>query len=246
MRFKLTRQHSPTSPSPHSTGHSRRHSGLVPVCHHRLDNRRSGPSRAWMASSLAGNGKVTLPLISSQPSSRSASAPAPAPALAPAPGPAAPAPNSPSPRPSQSSPLPLAQPLSAPIPAIEKLPFELLLPIVQALVPPPPPTTRFALRPTGTWELCDADHQYAEWRRAHDDLLAFACTSRQMAAFAKPFLYQTIVVRDAHGLVKLHRHMRRRPDIRPLIRNLACLVNVSGEATVDDLHWEWQTQTGGK
>ncbi|KAK0742597.1 hypothetical protein B0T18DRAFT_438853 [Schizothecium vesticola] len=130
--------------------------------------------------------------------------------------------------------------------ALENLPFELLLPIVQALIPAPPPTTRFALRPAGTWELHDADHQYAEWLRAHNDLLAFACTSRQMAAFTKPFLYQTIVVHDVRGLIKLYRRMRRRPDIRPLIRNLACLVNVSGERTIERLHWEWQAQTGVK
>ncbi|KAK1835703.1 hypothetical protein QBC39DRAFT_388632 [Podospora conica] len=182
-----------------------------------------------MASSPPADGKVALPLIfSPHPSSKPASALA----LVPAPA--------------TSSPPPLAQPLSPPLPALDRLPSELLLPIVHALIPAAPPTTRFCLRPNGTWEVRDPDRQYALWLEAHNSLLAFACTSRGMAAFAEPYLYHTVVVRTAAGLIKLYRRMRMRPSIRPLMRNLACLVNICGTKTIQDIYDQWFMQTGGK
>ena len=147
------------------------------------------------------------------------------------------------PRPSASQRSPLRS--HAPFSSLEQLPNELLLPIAAGLVPSAPLTTRFALRPTGTWELRDASHQWADWLAGHNSLLAFAQTSQRMAAIAKPLLYHTLVVRDAAALVTLALRMQRRPEIRPWIRELTCLANITGVITIDDLHREWDRQSGG-
>ncbi|KAK0617719.1 hypothetical protein B0T14DRAFT_569200 [Immersiella caudata] len=131
-------------------------------------------------------------------------------------------------------------------PSLELLPNELLVPIAAALVPVAPLTTRFALRPAGTWEFRDASHQWADWLASHNSLLAFAQTSRRMAAIARPLLYHTLVIPDAASLVSLILRLQRRPEMRPWIRELTCLANLTGVKTIDDLHREWKRQSGGK
>ncbi|KAL2133223.1 hypothetical protein VTI74DRAFT_2732 [Chaetomium olivicolor] len=128
--------------------------------------------------------------------------------------------------------------------SLERLPNELLQPIAEGLVPARPLTTRFALRLTGTWEFRDAGHQWADWLASHDNLLAFAQTSHRMAAVAKPLLYRTLVVPTPRALVTLFRRMNERPEIRPWIRSIACLASVAGTVSVDEVHREWQKQTG--
>ncbi|KAK5657920.1 hypothetical protein OQA88_2469 [Cercophora sp. LCS_1] len=128
---------------------------------------------------------------------------------------------------------------------MEQLPNELLLRIATALVPVSPPTTRFALRPSGTWEFQTANHHWAAWLAGHNALLAFAQTSKRMFTVSQQFLYHTLVIHDAADLVRLSRRMHRRPEIRPWIRELACLANVGGTLTIDQLHREWERQTGG-
>ncbi|KXX73759.1 hypothetical protein MMYC01_209608 [Madurella mycetomatis] len=129
--------------------------------------------------------------------------------------------------------------------SLERLPNELLQPIAEGLVPAAPLTTRFALRPSGTWEFRDAGHQWADWLAAHGNLLAFAQTSQRMAAVAKPWLYHTLVIPTGPALVTLFRRMNERPEIRPWIRSIACLANVAGVLTANEAHREWQRQTGG-
>ncbi|KAK1759993.1 hypothetical protein QBC47DRAFT_117993 [Echria macrotheca] len=129
---------------------------------------------------------------------------------------------------------------------LDQLPNELLVPIAAGLVPSSPSTTRFFLRPDGTWGFRHAQNQWADWLAAHNDLLAFARTSKRMAAVAKPLLFHTLVIRDAAALIKLNRRMHQRPEIRPWIRELTCLVNVAGTVTIHDLELEWARQTGAK
>ncbi|KAK0710289.1 hypothetical protein B0T26DRAFT_755371 [Lasiosphaeria miniovina] len=131
-------------------------------------------------------------------------------------------------------------------PSLERLPNELLEPIAAGLVPASPLTTRFALRPTGTWEFRDAHHQWADWLAGHNELLAFAQTSQRMAAIAKPLLYRTIVIHNEHTLVTLFLRLSRRPEIKPWIREITCLVNVAGVLTLEEVHREWERQTGVK
>ncbi|KAK0640599.1 hypothetical protein B0T16DRAFT_430742 [Cercophora newfieldiana] len=135
---------------------------------------------------------------------------------------------------------------SASPPSLEQLPNELLVPIAAGLVPVAPLTTRFALRPAGTWELRDASHQWADWLACHNALVAFAQTSQRMAAIARPLLFHTLVIRDAAALVTLALRMQHRPEIRPWIRELTCLANITGVNTIDDLHREWNRQIGVK
>jgi hypothetical protein len=130
--------------------------------------------------------------------------------------------------------------------SLERLPNELLRPIAEGLVPARPLTTRFALRATGTWEFRDANHQWADWLACHNDLLSFAQTSRRMADIAKPLLYHTLVIPTPRALVTLFRRMESHPAVRPWIRSITCLVNVAGVLTVDEVHREWQRQTGGR
>ncbi|KAK0707916.1 hypothetical protein B0H67DRAFT_603057 [Lasiosphaeris hirsuta] len=130
--------------------------------------------------------------------------------------------------------------------SLERLPNELLQPIAAGLVPAAPLTTRFALRPTGTWEFRDAGHQWADWLAGHQELLAFAQTSQRMAAVAKPLLYHTLVIHSAADLVTLFRRMSRRPEIKPWVRDITCLVNVAGVNTVDAVYLESARQAGVK
>ncbi|KAK3315713.1 hypothetical protein B0H66DRAFT_480361 [Apodospora peruviana] len=129
--------------------------------------------------------------------------------------------------------------------SLQDLPSELLYPIAEYLVPSPPLTTRFALRPTGTWEFRDADHQWADWLVGHTNLLNFAQTSQRMASVAKPLLYHTIVIRDEKSLITLFQRMKLRPEICSWIRNISCLVNITGVVTVTRLLQEWEWRTGG-
>ncbi|KAL2018443.1 hypothetical protein VTK56DRAFT_862 [Thermocarpiscus australiensis] len=128
--------------------------------------------------------------------------------------------------------------------SLERLPNELLQPVAEYLVPAPPVTTRFALRPSGTWELRDVGHQWADWLAGHRDLLAFAQTSRRMFAIANPFLYHTLVIPTPGVLVTLYCRQIRRPEIRPWIRSITCLVDVAAVSTARDISTEWQRQTG--
>ena len=130
--------------------------------------------------------------------------------------------------------------------SLERLPNELLQPIADGLVPAAPLTTRFALRPAGTWEFRDARHQWADWLVAHASLLAFAQTSRRMADVAKPRLYHTLVIPTPRTLVTLFRRIHARPEIRPWIRSITCIANVAGVLTIDATLREWERQTGGK
>jgi hypothetical protein len=130
--------------------------------------------------------------------------------------------------------------------SLERLPTELLRPVAENLVPARPLTTRFALRPSGTWEFRDADHQWADWLACHHNLLSFAQTSRRIAAIAKPLLYHTLVIPTPRALVTLFLRMERCLTIRPWIRSITCLVNVAGAKAIDEVHREWQRQTGGR
>ncbi|KAK4168337.1 hypothetical protein QBC43DRAFT_201531 [Cladorrhinum sp. PSN259] len=128
--------------------------------------------------------------------------------------------------------------------SLERLPNELLVPIVAALAPTCPLTTRFALRSTGTWEFRDADHQWRDWLVGHRDVLAVAQTSQRMASIAKPWLYRTLVIPNAKALVTLYQRLHFRPEIRPWIRDVTCLVNVAGSRSFFDVFEEWWRQNG--
>lgn len=127
----------------------------------------------------------------------------------------------------------------------ERLPNELLVPIAAGLLPTPPLTTRFALRRDGTWEFRDVEHQWADWRRAYTDLLAFSYTSRRMAAIVRPLLYHTIVIRNPASLVKLRNLLVKDPELRPWVREVTCLVNLGGANTIRQLDFELVRQNGG-
>ncbi|KAK4195865.1 hypothetical protein QBC40DRAFT_15325 [Triangularia verruculosa] len=122
---------------------------------------------------------------------------------------------------------------------LEHLPNELLIPIAEILVPEPPQTTRFALRPTGTWEFRDAAHQWAEWLVDHRNLLALAQTSRRLATIAKPLLYHTIIIPNPQSLVMLYHRLYTRPEVRPWIRELSCFVNLAEESTILETYRQW-------
>jgi len=130
--------------------------------------------------------------------------------------------------------------------SLEQLPSELLRPIAEGLVPARPLTTRLALRDSGTWEFRDASHQWTDWLVCHNNLLSFAQTSRRMAAIAKPLLYHTLVIPTPCALITLLRRMENNPSIKPWIRSVTCLVNVAGVVTIDEVHREWERQTGGR
>ncbi|KAL2193033.1 hypothetical protein P885DRAFT_72518 [Corynascus similis CBS 632.67] len=130
--------------------------------------------------------------------------------------------------------------------SLEQLPSELLRPIAEGLVPARPLTTRFALRDSGTWEFRDASHQWTDWLVCHNNLLSFAQTSRRMAAIAKPLLYHTLVIPTPCALITLLRRMENNPSIKPWIRSVTCLVNVAGVLTIDEVHREWERQTGAQ
>ncbi|KAK3937965.1 hypothetical protein QBC46DRAFT_365837 [Diplogelasinospora grovesii] len=130
--------------------------------------------------------------------------------------------------------------------SLDILPNELLTPIAAFLVPQAPITTRFALRPAGTWECRDAGLQWRDWLAGYNELLAFAQVSQRMAAVVRPFLYHTIVIPNGRALVTLFHRLYRRPEIRPWIRDISCFVNVAGCTTVDQVQREWKRQTGGR
>lgn len=122
--------------------------------------------------------------------------------------------------------------------SLQDLPNELLQTIASLLIPDPPATTRFSLRPVLSWEFRDADAQWAAWKSRHRDLQALACTSQRMTAIAAAHQYHTIVVHSGVGLVRLFRHLVDRPDARSCIRSLSCLVNLLDSGVVSDARRE--------
>ncbi|KAL2256708.1 hypothetical protein VTK26DRAFT_1252 [Humicola hyalothermophila] len=130
-------------------------------------------------------------------------------------------------------------------PSLEKLPNELLLPIAEGLVPGAPLTTRFALRPSGTWEFRDAGHQWADFLAGHRNLLALAQASQRMADITKPLLYHTLVVPTPDVLVTLICRMKVRPEIAVWIRSITCLANLTSPVAVDATLCGLPTQNRG-
>ncbi|KAK3303821.1 uncharacterized protein B0T15DRAFT_285386 [Chaetomium strumarium] len=130
--------------------------------------------------------------------------------------------------------------------SLEKLPSELLQHIAEGLVPARPLTTRFALRPSGTWEFRTAAGQWSDWLAAQNGLLSFAQASRRMAAIARPLLYHTVVIGTPGALVRLLLRIREREEIELWIRSITCLVNVASSATMDEVDRECQRQAAVK
>lgn len=130
--------------------------------------------------------------------------------------------------------------------SLERLPNELLQPIAEALVPQPPLTTRFALRPVGTWASQEAKDQRATWHLAHRELLSFAQTSHRMLAIARPLLWRHILIYNERALVTLYLRMIKHPEIKPWIRHITCMANVTGTRMIMGTHREWERQTGGR
>jgi hypothetical protein len=138
----------------------------------------------------------------------------------------------PPPPPSSSSSSPSVVP---PRISLESLPNELLEPIAAFLAPLPPATTRFALRPNGTWEFKSAAAQFHDWLAARNDLIRFMQTSQRMAAVARPYLYHTLVVYHARHLVRLFQQIVLNPDVGIWIQDISCLFNVTGLVSVGSL-----------
>lgn len=125
---------------------------------------------------------------------------------------------------------------------LQDLPNELLQAIAGWLIPDPPATTRFALRPAGTWEFKAAATQWAEWECLHRDLRALARTNRRLADIASAYRYHTVVVHSGAGLVRLFRHLVERPGAKGCIHSLACLVNLLDPDVITDARREWVLQ----
>lgn len=122
------------------------------------------------------------------------------------------------------------------------LPNELLQAIASWLIPDPPATTRFALRPAGTWGFKGADVQWAEWEGLHRDLRALARTNRRFADIASACRYHTVVVHSGAGLVRLFRHLVEKPAARGCIHSLSCLVSLLDPEVINDARREWALQ----
>lgn len=128
--------------------------------------------------------------------------------------------------------------------SLERLPNELLQPIAEALVPQPPLTTRFALRIVGTWASQEAKDQRAAWHLAHRELLTFAQTSHRMLAVARPLLWRNILIYNERALVTLYLRMIKHPEVKPWIRHITCMANITGTRMIMGIHREWERQTG--
>ncbi|KAM7189931.1 hypothetical protein V8F20_009958 [Naviculisporaceae sp. PSN 640] len=129
--------------------------------------------------------------------------------------------------------------------SLDQLPTELLYPIAAYLVPDAPLTTRFALRPTGTWEYRDELHQWADWLAGHHNLLSFAMTCRRMAAIAEPLLYDTLMLRNEKSLITLYQRIARRPQLKHWIKSISCFANLGGQLTIANAMEEWEQRMGG-
>src|SRR5690348_16895716 len=110
-----------------------------------------------------------------------------------------------------------------PLSALLQLPNELLQAIAAYLIPNPPATTRFALRPAGSWELKDARAQWADWKAYHTHLQALSRTCGRMQAVAGPCQYHTIALASGTAVVRLFCLLVARPDVKAWIHNLSCL-----------------------
>ncbi|KAK4236554.1 hypothetical protein C8A03DRAFT_16810 [Achaetomium macrosporum] len=127
--------------------------------------------------------------------------------------------------------------------SLEQLPSELLQHIAEGLVPARPLTTRFALRPSGTWEIRKAAGQWTDWLVAQRDLLCLAQTSWRMAAVARPLLFHTLVIPTPRALVRLLLRMHERPETALWIRSITCLVNIASRGTFEEVQIEWHQKT---
>lgn len=133
---------------------------------------------------------------------------------------------------------------SQPLSGLLHLPNELLQAIAAYLIPDPPSTTRFALRPAGSWEFKEARTQWAEWKACHQDLQSLTRTCHQLGGVAGPYQYHTIVVYSGTSLVRLFRLLIERPEVRKWIHNLSCLVNLLDARVMNDAKHEWLLQMG--
>lgn len=133
---------------------------------------------------------------------------------------------------------------SQPLLGLLDLPNELLQAIAAYLIPDPPSTTRFALRPAGSWELKEASTQWAEWKSWHQDLQALTQTCRHLKAVAGPCQYHTVVIHSGTSVVRLFRLLVERPEVKKSIHNLSCLVNLLDPRVMKEAKQEWLVQMG--
>ncbi|KAL1858139.1 hypothetical protein VTK73DRAFT_7915 [Phialemonium thermophilum] len=138
---------------------------------------------------------------------------------------------------SSSSPLRAAAPTG-----LQHLPNELIQAIATYLVPAPPSTTRFLLRPDGTWAFRDADAQWFEWKSGHRDLQSFVATSRRMRAAAASYQFRNVVIHSGTVLVRLFRLLLEQPALKRHVQTLACLVNLLDADVIRDAKHEWASQ----
>lgn len=147
----------------------------------------------------------------------------------------------PSSAPGGRDPSPASQPLS--LSGLLHLPNELLQAIASYLIPDAPSTTRFALRPAGSWELKEASTQWAEWKIRHRDLQSLARTCRRLHAVAGPHQYHTIAIHSGASVVRLFRLLVERPEVKKFVHNLSCLVNLLDTEVAHEAKREWVLQT---
>ncbi|KAB5543130.1 hypothetical protein GE09DRAFT_239091 [Coniochaeta sp. 2T2.1] len=133
-------------------------------------------------------------------------------------------------------------PVSQPLSGLLHLPNELLQAIAAYLIPEPPSTTRFALRPAGSWELKEASAQWAEWKTCHQDLQSLTRTCHHLNAVAGSYQYHTIVINSGISVVRLFRLLVERPEVKKWIHNLSCLVNLLDIRVTDEAKHEWILQ----
>ncbi|OIW25447.1 hypothetical protein CONLIGDRAFT_582932 [Coniochaeta ligniaria NRRL 30616] len=135
-------------------------------------------------------------------------------------------------------------PVSQPLSGLLHLPNELLQAIAAYLIPDPPSTTRFALRPVGSWELKEASIQWAEWKTCHRDLQSLTQACHHLKAVAGPCQYHTVVIHSGTSVVRLFRLLVERPEVKKWIHNLSCLVNLLDPRVMNDAKQEWLLQMG--
>jgi len=132
---------------------------------------------------------------------------------------------------------------SQPLSGLLHLPNELLQAIAAYLIPDPPSTTRFALRPAGSWELKEASTQWAEWKICHRDLQSLTRTCHRLQAVAGPYQYHTIAIHSGASIVRLFRLLVERPEVKAWVHNLSCLVNLLDMRVTNEAKHEWVLQT---
>jgi hypothetical protein len=133
-------------------------------------------------------------------------------------------------------------PVSQPSSGLLRLPNELLQAIAAYLIPDAPSTTRFALRPAGSWELKEANTQWAEWKICHQDLQSLTQTCHHLQAVAGPYQYHTIVIHSGTSVVRLFRLLVERPETKTWIQNLSCLANLLDTRVTHEAKHEWVLQ----